>query len=132
METPCVAQYSVLGRLGIQASSAILARRPGAPSQWLFRPRPGPGLGGPLGTTPLPLSCSGRRWRIPGLCGGLRRGAVALTGEARSSLRALSLGAVDEAAFTCAGDDSGLCCGTAVPAGESKRAVAVKVAGSMA
>jgi hypothetical protein len=53
-----------------------------------------------------------------GVCCNHCRGAVALTGEARSSLRALSLGAVDEAAFTCAGDDSGLCCGTAVPAGD--------------
>ncbi len=53
-----------------------------------------------------------------GVCCNHCRGAVALTGEARSSLRELSLGAANEAAFMCAGDDSGLCCGTAVPAGD--------------
>jgi hypothetical protein len=46
------------------------------------------------------------------------RGAVTLTGQANSSLRHLVLGADEDPAFTCRGDDSGLCCGTAIPAGD--------------
>jgi len=46
------------------------------------------------------------------------RGAVMLTGQANSALRHLVLGADEDPAFTCRGDDSGLCCGTAIPAGD--------------
>jgi hypothetical protein len=45
-------------------------------------------------------------------------GAMALTGQANSSLRALGLGVENDPAFACTGDDSGLCCGTAMPTGD--------------
>ncbi len=44
-------------------------------------------------------------------------GRMALAGTATTSVRALHLGR-DEAAFACTGDDSGLCCGTAIPTGD--------------
>jgi hypothetical protein len=53
-----------------------------------------------------------------GACCNHCRGTIALTGDAASSLRQLSLGLAEDPAFTCRGDDSGLCCGSAVPAGD--------------
>lgn len=52
-----------------------------------------------------------------GVCCNHCRGDIALTGTASSSLRRLSLGVGEDAAFSCRGDDSGMCCGTAVPTG---------------
>jgi hypothetical protein len=53
-----------------------------------------------------------------GVCCNHCGGAVALTGRATTSLRQVSLGAEGDPLYTCTGDDSGLCCGTAVPAGD--------------
>lgn len=52
-----------------------------------------------------------------GECCNTCNGRMALTGTATTSVRALNLGR-DEAAFACDGDDSGLCCGTAIPTGD--------------
>lgn len=66
-----------------------------------------------------------------GVCCNHCRGAVALTGTAASSLRQLALGGADDPAFGCRGDDSGMCCGTAVPTGDVVvRGVLRPVAGS--
>jgi len=46
------------------------------------------------------------------------QGAVSLTGRADSSMRVIGLGVEGDPAFACRGDDSGVCCGTEVPAGD--------------
>lgn len=66
-----------------------------------------------------------------GACCNHCRGAVALAGTAASSLGQLALGVADDEAFACRGDDSGLCCGTALVAGDVvARGVLRPVAGS--
>lgn len=67
-----------------------------------------------------------------GVCCNHCQGTVALTGTARSSLRQIALGANErDPAFACRGDDSGMCCGTAVPTGDVVvRGVLRPIAGS--
>ena len=45
-------------------------------------------------------------------------GSITLVGQATTSLHSLVLGADRDPAFACTGDDSGLCCGTAVATGD--------------
>ncbi|MEZ4405746.1 MAG: hypothetical protein R3A52_04505 [Polyangiales bacterium] len=54
----------------------------------------------------------------PRACCNACSGAVALTDGAGPSSRQIALGGADAEAFACRGDDSGLCCDTAIPNGE--------------
>ncbi len=67
-----------------------------------------------------------------GACCNHCQGTISLTGTATTSLRQLALGANEnDPPFACRGDDSGLCCGTAVVTGEViVRGVLRPVAGS--
>ncbi len=53
-----------------------------------------------------------------GVCCNHCSGVITLIGRATTSLHSLVLCANQAPAFTCTGDDSGLCCGTEVPAGD--------------
>ena len=52
-----------------------------------------------------------------GACCNHCQGSMALEGSGTTSLRTIGLRGLTEEAFACRGDDSGICCGTEIPAG---------------